>query len=220
VEQLRFDAALEAQRKAGKPERAIILKARQIGFSTWTQTKLLQRATQWPDQECFTVAQDTETAGKLFRMASLMYQLLPTDPELGIKPALKNTRRDREMVFGEPSAFKRQHSELGMNSRYLVDTAGEFNAGRGGTYSQVHCSEVAQWQDIEEKLMGVLEGVPDEPDTMVVLESTARHEHLQGSVGRRGAGPIGVHRVLLGLVRGADLHASVRAATQRRRTSS
>jgi hypothetical protein len=174
VEQLRFDAALEAQRKAGKPERAIILKARQIGFSTWTQTKLLQRATQWPDQECFTVAQDTETAGKLFRMASLMYTLLPTDPELGIKPALQNTRRDREMVFGEPSAFKRQHSELGMNSRYLVDTAGEFNAGRGGTYSQVHCSEVAQWQNIEEKLMGVLEGVPDEPDTMVVLESTAR----------------------------------------------
>jgi hypothetical protein len=172
LEQLRFDEVLEAQRRAGLPQRALICKARQIGYSTWTQAKMMQRATQWANQECLTVAHDRETGGKLFRMGELIYQRLPTDPELGIKPALKNTQRNMEMVFGEPSAFKRAHGEIGMNSRYLVDTAGEFQAGRGGTYSQFHGSEVAFWPDIDLKLMGVLEGLPDDPETMAVLEST------------------------------------------------
>jgi hypothetical protein len=44
AEQLRFDQALEAQRLRGEPQRAIILKARQIGFSTWTQGKIIQRS--------------------------------------------------------------------------------------------------------------------------------------------------------------------------------
>jgi hypothetical protein len=35
-----LDEALERQRAAGQPMRAIILKARKLGFSTWVQAKL------------------------------------------------------------------------------------------------------------------------------------------------------------------------------------
>jgi hypothetical protein len=41
---------LEEQRAAGLPMRAIILKARQLGFSTWTEAKIAQRVTQLPYQ--------------------------------------------------------------------------------------------------------------------------------------------------------------------------
>ena len=39
--QLEFDDLLERQRAAGKPMRAIILKARKLGFSTWVAVKFL-----------------------------------------------------------------------------------------------------------------------------------------------------------------------------------
>jgi hypothetical protein len=61
--QLAFDEALERQRAAGRPMRAIILKARKLGFSTWVQAKAMQRVTQMEAQYALTVAQDRKTAG-------------------------------------------------------------------------------------------------------------------------------------------------------------
>jgi hypothetical protein len=55
----------------------------------------------------------------------------------------------------------------------VVDTANEMEAGRGQTYTAVHASEVAFWPDIETKLLGLLSTVPHDPETLVILESTA-----------------------------------------------
>jgi hypothetical protein len=51
-----LDEALEKQRAAGQPMRAIILKARKLGFSTWVQAKAMQRVTQLEAQYALTVA--------------------------------------------------------------------------------------------------------------------------------------------------------------------
>src|SRR6188768_2405410 len=80
--QVEFDAALEKQRAAGMPMRAIVLKARKLGFSTWVQAKFMQRVTQMEAQYALTVAQDRKTAGVLYDMAKLIYERLPTDPML------------------------------------------------------------------------------------------------------------------------------------------
>jgi hypothetical protein len=157
--QLKFDAALEAQRAAGKPMRAIVLKARKMGFSTWTQAKIQHRITQRQYRDALVVAQDNDTSGKLFQIGERIWENLPDD-SLGLKPIRTNYRRGREMVYGE------------LGSKLEVDTANEVDAGRGFTFFDLHLSEVAFWPYVE-KMAALLNAVPDDPTTMVVLESTA-----------------------------------------------
>jgi hypothetical protein len=172
-EQLRLDQALEAQRLRGEPQRAIVLKARRIGFSTYTQGKLIQHTTQHANRDALVVAQDKKTAGTLFAVGELMYQQLPASEELAIKPKTANRSRRTALYFGNPSKLEREAGNIGINSSLTVDTANEMEAGRGQTYTAVHASEVAFWPDIETKLLGLLSTVPADSETLVILESTA-----------------------------------------------
>lgn len=160
---------LDAQRKAGKPQRLIALKARQIGCSTISQAKLIHLCTQRSHYDALTVAHDRETGAKLFRMSQTIYANLPDDSE--IKPELGEYRRRTFLHFAGDGDWKQ--GESFPDSRYLVDTAGEFEAGRGGTYRALHLSEIAFWPQIIQKLTALMQGVPDDPETLVILESTA-----------------------------------------------
>lgn len=167
--QLEFDSQLEAQRRAGKPMRALNLKARQVGMSTWSQAKAIHRCTLRERYDALTVAHDRETGAKLYRMAETIYANLPEDPEL--KPALGQHRRQRFLHFAGDALWT--SGDAFPDSRYYVDTAGEFQAGRGGTYRFVHGSEVAFWPQIMLKLTALMAAVPDDPESLIVLESTA-----------------------------------------------
>ncbi len=172
--QRRLWGVIQAQRAAGKPMRAIILKARKLGFSTLAQGLLIQRATQRAHHNALTVAQDNSTAQELFRIGETMYSQLPEDSELALKPAVVHGRRGREMHFGQPARVERLRGDLGLNSKLQVDTANEFQAGRGFTNHSLHLSEVAFWADSQTKLTSLLNTVPgDDPDTLVLIESTA-----------------------------------------------
>jgi hypothetical protein len=176
--QVRVWEALWAQRDAGKPMRAVILKARKLGFSTFAQGLLLQRTTLKPLHRSIIVAHNQTTAGAIVEMAELMYGHLPhlEDSELTLKPPIANRRRLKEIRFGAPDRFTRfNERDFGMgHSSLLIDTAREFEAGRGHTFQSVHGSEVGFWPDLKRKLTSLLNAVPsDDPDTLVMLESTA-----------------------------------------------
>ena len=176
--QIRLWRELKAQRDAGKPMRAVILKARKLGFSTFAQGLLLQRTTLKPLHKAIIVAHNATTAGAIVEMAELMYRHLPEipDDELLLKPPIANRRRHKEIRFGSPERFLRwNEGELNAGqSSLLIDTAREFEAGRGHTFSSVHGSEVGFWPDLRRKLAALLNAVPsDDPDTLVLLESTA-----------------------------------------------
>ncbi|MGZ6031731.1 MAG: hypothetical protein ACXWNS_08240 [Isosphaeraceae bacterium] len=166
-EQIRFDQELEAQRAAGQPMRAIVLKARKLGFSTWTQAKLIQRVTQFPDRRALVLAQDRRTAGDLFNIGKTIYDNLPDDGVSGpadLKP--KQTGRAKQRLM-----------ELANHSYYQSDSAREFESGRGLTLHDLHLSEAAFYPDLQRKLTGLLNAVPDDPATMVVIESTANGQN-------------------------------------------
>jgi hypothetical protein len=168
-----IDEALEKQRAAGQPMRAIVLKARKLGFSTWVAAKFMQRVTQFPHQYAIVAAHDRKTGSILADMAALMYGRLPTYEELGlgfsIRPQLlgKGETRNgsRHMVLGDR---KRPYEA----SMYETLTAGARAGGRGYTPSMLHCSEMAHWEDVD-VIPGMLNSVPKRPGTMVVIESTA-----------------------------------------------
>jgi hypothetical protein len=182
--QLAFDEALEKQRAAGQPMRAIILKARKLGFSTWVQAKAMQRVTQMEAQYALTVAQDRKTAGVLFDMAKLMYERLPSDPMLAdliygegtLKGAPFSVRPQK--IGGGSSRNGNQWMVLGQKMReadasvYETMSAGSGTGARGYTPSMIHCSELAHWEDPNFKL-GLMQSLPTLPETIAVFESTA-----------------------------------------------
>jgi hypothetical protein len=189
--QLRFDAVLERQRRAGKPQRAIVLKARKLGFSTWVQAKMMQRATQTANHHAVVVAHDLDTAGELFEIARVMYGNLPEDEHLPLRPPVRYSQKSKLLSFGTGAREFRQTGDLGLNSYILVDTATTVESGRGFTYNSLHLSEVALWPDAKRKLLSLQNAVPDDPGTMIVLESTANgHNHFKNLWDQAEAGRV------------------------------
>lgn len=195
--QLELDRALEAQRAAGLPMRVIILKARQVGMSTWVQAKMLHRCTLRARYSAVVVAHNRDTGAHLYRIGETIYRHLPDEsPELQLKPGLGQHRRQRFLHFGAVDSESWKRGDVFPDSTYLVDTAGEFQAGRGGTYQAVHASEAAFWEQPERKLAALKAAVPRNPETLFVIESTANgHNHFKdlwddAEAGRGGYVPI------------------------------
>ena len=163
--------ALQEQNKAGKPMRAIILKARQLGFSTFTEAMIFMRAaTRFNTRSLIMAHLDTSTAG-LFRMEKLFYDCLP--PEL--RPMMKKSN-DAELLFENPSRSQKERDKNpGLRSSIACNTAGAGNGiGRGDTIQQLHCSELAFWRGNKaETLLGATQAVPSEEGTLIIIESTA-----------------------------------------------
>lgn len=178
--QLRLNAAIEKQEAERKPVRVICLKARREGISTWVQGRMIKRSTQRRNHKALVIAHDKKTSGEIFQMGETMYSQLPDERigDLQIKPPVIGSRKGQEIRFGEPSRQRRLEGHAGLNSSYLVDTANEYEGGRGFTYHSLHLSELAFWASPEKKLMALLSTVPNEPETMVIIESTANGYNL------------------------------------------
>lgn len=136
--------------------------------STYIQGKLIQRATMTANYHTAVVAHDRETGAKLYRIGQHFYSHLPAE----IKPEIASFRRSQYLHFAERGDAWME-GERWPDSTYYVDTASETDAGRGGTFAAIHGSEVAFWPDLITKLTALQAAVPDDPETMLFLESTA-----------------------------------------------
>lgn len=165
--QQRLYDTIKEQWKAGKPVRIIILKARQMGFSTLTEAIIFWLAATAFNVECMIVAHTVEATRNLFQMSKRFYDHLPQK----IKP-LQRSSNAQELVFDRPSRYKGEG--VGLNSRIRCATAGGDGIGRSSTLTAVHLSEFAFWPDPKlDTLIGLLQAVPDRPGTLVIIESTA-----------------------------------------------
>ncbi len=161
------------QQEQGKPVRIIILKARQLGFSTLTEGLIFHACATRPNTNALIVTHREDATANLFRMSKLFYDELP-EP---IKPMLR-TSNAQELVFENPTRSAREKAERpGLRSRLRCATAGGKGIGRSDTLQCVHLSEYAFWPEGSDgkaaTLTGILQAVPSMPGTMVVIESTA-----------------------------------------------
>lgn len=164
--QIRLLEIIEKEKKAGKPLRIIILKARQMGFSTLAEALIFHNTVTHENINSLLIAHKDDSAAGLFTMNKLFYDELP---EL-LKP-MRNSVNVREMLFENPNKNSAEH---GLRSRIRSVTAGGRGVGRSETITNVHASEVAFWEgDKKTILNGLMQAVPDSADTAVILESTA-----------------------------------------------
>lgn len=77
--QERLYAALEQQRAAGRPMRVIILKARQLGFSTLAEALIFQRTATQENVNSLVVAHREDFTANLFKMSKLFFERLPEE---------------------------------------------------------------------------------------------------------------------------------------------
>ena len=169
--QRKLYAVARRQQEVGRGVRIIILKARQLGFSTLTEALLFHACVTRPGVNALVVAHREDATANLFRMSRLFYDELPAP----VRPMLR-AANDRELVFENPNRAQRAE-QPGLRSRLRCATAGGKGVGRSDTLQCVHISEYAFWPDgvksKAETLTGILQAVPGMAGTMVVIESTA-----------------------------------------------
>lgn len=147
---------IEEQRAALGYVRAMILKGRQQGASTYTEGRFYWKTTQNMGEKTYILTHSKEATDNLFGMVDRYHTNVPVH----VKPYVGKDNA-RELVFDK------------LDSRYQVATAGAKGAGRSATLTNVHGSEVAFWEKAEEHLGGMLQAVPLAVGTEVILESTA-----------------------------------------------
>ncbi len=160
--QLKYYNTIKELKKQHKPVRIIILKARQMGFSTATEGIFFKETVTKSNINTAIVAHKEDSTTNLFNMSKLMYNELPNE----IKPE-KKASNAKELVFNNKEG-------TGLNSKIKCMTAGGEGVGRSDTINNLHLSELAFWQgDKKVTLTGLLQAVPNNPDTMIIIESTA-----------------------------------------------
>jgi hypothetical protein len=135
----------------------IVLKARQVGLTTWAAARFFLKTITRPGTLTLQVAHTQESAEEIFRIVHRFLDYLPDRLRTG---CLRTSRANvRQIVF--PA----------LDSEYRVVSAGERNAGRGLTVQNLHCSELARWPgDPAEILAGLRAALA--PDGEEILEST------------------------------------------------
>lgn len=147
---------LQSQIEKNGRVRAIILKGRQQGMSTYVEGRFLWKTTHNKGVRAFILTHEGESTNALFEMTERYYSNLPEF----VKPSV-----------GAANA-KELHFDL-LDSGYKIGTAGNKAVGRGQTIQYFHGSEVAFWQNASEHTKGVMQAIPDADGTEVIFESTA-----------------------------------------------
>lgn len=149
-------ACVENQRARTGKVRAVILKGRQQGCSTYIEGRFYWRVTHTRGVQAFILTHEEDATTNLFKIANRYHENCPS----AVRPAT-----------GAANAKELHFSNL--DSGYKVGTAGNRAVGRSSTVQLFHGSEVAFWPNAQQHAAGVIQAIPDEPGTEVFKESTA-----------------------------------------------
>lgn len=183
AQQIVLDAIRQCE-KDGKMKRFIVLKARQMGLSTLFEGLIFHDTAVNSLKNSMIIAHEDRASSNLFNMSKLFLDELPSE----IKPMIKYSN-EKALVFENPSNVEgEKKNNPGLRSKITVATAGSGEVGRSATIHNLHASEVAFFPDTRTTMLGLLQSIPDSPNTLVVLESTANgvgdwfHDMWQKSV--------------------------------------
>lgn len=147
---------LENQQAATGKVRAIILKGRQLGASTYIQGRFYWRLWGGQGLKAFILTHEQDATDNMFKMAQRFHENCP--PE--IKPATSASNA-KELAFANNDCS------------YSVATAGSKGVGRSSTLQLFHGSEAGFWPNAETHIDGAFQAIADAPGTERLIESTA-----------------------------------------------
>jgi hypothetical protein len=152
--QKKIHEAVARQQAQGKPVRIKLLKARQFGGTTDIQAAFYKDFITTGHKQYLTVCHDLDSA----RNMRAMFERFHDNYGL-VKPKITKVS-------------EKWWKAKSKDSDYLIDTADELDTGRSFTIHRLHVSEVAFYRDPETLMVGLLQAVPKEKDSMIFIEST------------------------------------------------
>lgn len=147
---------LEAQYLATGKIRALILKGRQQGVSTYVQARFFHKIVTKRGKKAFILTHLADATRAIFEMTKRYSENL--DRDLFPQPDKKN---DNTLMYD------------GLGSGYRVGTAGSAEIGRSMTNQYLHLSEYAFYKNAASISLGLLQTVAEMADTEIIKESTA-----------------------------------------------
>ena len=149
---------LQDQIKRNGKVRAVIVKGRQLGISTYLQARYYWRLWGSPlSLRAFILTHEDPATANLFGMAQRFHDHMP--PHLRPKTKAANAK---ELIFAA--------SDCG----YQVATAGGREVGRSATIQLLHGSEVPSWPNAAEHIAGLFQALSKGRGSEGVLEATAK----------------------------------------------
>jgi hypothetical protein len=147
---------LEEQKAETGRVRAIILKGRQQGSSTYVEARFYHQTSHRKGTRAFILTHEDEATKNIFEMVERYHEHCPdlVKPSTGAANA-------KELFFDT------------LDSGYRVGTARTKGVGRSGTVQLFHGSESGFWPHADTHVAGVMQSIPGGPGTEVILESTS-----------------------------------------------
>ncbi len=135
----------------------IVLKARQMGITTWVAARLFMKTITTSGTLTVQVAQTREAAEGIFRMVQRFWEQLPQEAREG--PLRRSRANLGLMSFPE------------LDSEFRILSSGDEGAGRGLSIQNLHLSEVSRWPgNAQETLAGLRAALS--PRGELIIEST------------------------------------------------
>jgi len=145
----------EQKAKTGRV-RVIVLKARQLGVSTYIAARLYHRTIHNPGLRTIIIGHERRASSNLFDIVRRFHENMPE----GEKPSTGTSNRE-ELIFDK------------IDSGYLVSVATGEGTGRSATAQLLHASECAFWESLPLQMASLMQTVPDMDGTEIIIESTA-----------------------------------------------
>src|SRR5262245_31448882 len=154
--QLRLHEIIEAQKAKTGRVRVVVLKARQLGISSYVAARFYHKTINSPGLRTIIIGHEKGASSNLFQIVKRFHDHVPDDMRLSI-----GTSNAEELVFDK------------IDSGYLVTVATLEGAVQSATSQKLNASEVAFWPDLPAQMASLMQTVPDMDGTEVILESTA-----------------------------------------------
>jgi hypothetical protein len=159
--QIKLHAAIEKQRAAGVPVRIVFLKPRRVMISAAVAAEFFHRVPFEAGQSALVVAHKLSAARQIWNYHRNFHRKY--QPFRGVIELPKAVRK--------PGA--RGAIEYENGSTIEIETAKNLDAGRAYSIRFLQLSEYAYYRNASKVALGLVNSVPDDPDTMIVKESTA-----------------------------------------------
>ena len=147
---------LEDQRQATGKVRALILKGRQQGCSTYVEGRFYHKTSMSFGKYAYILTHTQDSTDALFDMTKRYHDNCPAALQPNTQAASA-----KELAFAD------------LDSAFGVGTAGSRAVGRGRTIQYFHGSEAAFWPNADDHFAGIGQAVPNLAGTEIILESTA-----------------------------------------------
>lgn len=168
IAQIQFD-----RDQSGHPDGVVadILKARQMGASTLTESLVGHRITTHGDVNALLASDVPDNSNFLYDMFERVVDNLPWF----LKPTITERVKNDEMVMGTGSRLMMGASKSTRGADATASGGGKKGQlGRGKTVSVVHLSEIATWTNPTQIDTSLSPGIPVSPFTLWLKESTGQ----------------------------------------------